>query len=117
MAQSQSMMDNTETFIQHYHDHPCLWQVTNAQYRDRFARDNALRDIAHNLGISSNEVKEKIKRLRTQYSAERRKYLKRKPTGSAADDSKTSKWRWYNSLEFLSDGLVHRSSHSNLDVV
>ena len=58
--------------------------MTNAQYKSRYARDDAIRAIARELTISTQEVKDKVRTLRTYYNSERRKTTKRK-TGSAGE--------------------------------
>ena len=68
--------DNTEQFIQFYSENHCLWQVTNAQYKNRYARDDAIRTIARELTISTQEAKDKVRTLRTYYNSERRKTRK-----------------------------------------
>ena len=107
--------DTTDQLIQLYHDNPCLWQVSNKNYKNRPLRDDAIREIAEELKLSTKDVKEKIYHLRTQYNYYRRQQTKRK-SGSGTDDS-SIKWKWFNSLEFLSDGSKQRASISNLDAV
>ena len=83
-SQSESS-DNTEEFIQLFHDNPCLWKVSDDAYKNRYIRDGAVRDMSNKLKLPPFEVKEKIRKLRTQYQPERRKALKRK-TRRGADE-------------------------------
>ena len=108
--------DVTEQLIELYRQHVCLWQVTDFNYKNRYVRDDALRSIAHELKLTTKEVKEKIVHLRTQYHHYRRQGTKRK-TGSGAEESKVIRWKWFNLLKFLSDTVKPRATLSNLDEV
>ena len=108
--------DCTEELIQFYRDIACLWQVTNLQYKSRYERDNAIRDIAQKLHLTSKDVKRRINNLRTTYQQCRRRISKRK-TGSEAEDTQPIKWKCFTSLELLSDGVLPRDSRSNFDTV
>ena len=109
-------IDTTEQLIQLYHEHPCLWKVADKDYKNRYIRDNAVRDIASELKIPITDVKEKIYNLRTQYNHYRRQLTKRK-SGSGVEDTSSIKWKWFSSLEFLSDGTKQRATISNLEAV
>ena len=106
----------TEQIISLYREHPELWQVSHKLYKDRYQRDECIRDIGAKVNLPASDVKARINKLRSQFSAERRKILTRK-TGSGADDFKSPKWKWFSSLEFLSDGLQQRATKSNLHLV
>ena len=108
--------DCTEELIQLYRENACLWHVTNSQYKNRYARDKAIRDIAQKLHLTSKDVRRRISNLRTTYHQCRRRITKRK-TGSSADDTDPVKWKWFSSLEFLSDSVLPRNSLSNLNTV
>ena len=75
----------TEQIISLYREHPELWQVSHKLYKNRYQRDEGLRDIGAKVNLPASDVKARIYKLRSQFSAERRKLLTRK-TGSGADD-------------------------------
>ena len=105
--------DNTEQLIHLYFEHPCLWKVTDLTYKDRYKRDAAYRIIGNELKIEATEVKVRLKKLRTQFLQEKKKLLKRK-TGSGADEVKSTKWKWFSALSFLSDSINQRPTKSTL---
>ena len=111
-----SPLDNTEQLIQLYREHPDLWDVTNTFYKDRYIRDESFRDIGAKLKIDPRIVKDRLRKLRTQYNQERRKFKTRK-TGSAAEHVRSPKWRWFNALDLLGDTFKHRKTTSTLDEV
>ena len=113
---SSPASDVTEQLIELYRQHVCLWQVTDFNYKNRYVRDDALLAIAHELKLTTKEVKEKVTRLRTLYHHYRRQGTKQK-TGSGAEESKVIKWKWFNSLKFLSDTVKPRATLSNLNEV
>ena len=108
--------DCTEELIQLYRDNECLWQVTNPNYKNRYVRDKAIRDIAQKLHLTSQDVKRRIINLRTTYQQCRRRATKRKP-GSEDEDAQPIKWKWFTPLEFLSDSILPRDFRPNLTTV
>lgn len=104
----------TERLIQLYREHACLWRVGDTFYKNRYARDDALRAIAQELKLSVSQVKHKINNLRTQYHHYRRANLKRR-AANPLNRSIQVKWRWYTALNFLSDASHSKAGLSNLD--
>ena len=113
MSASQLSTEQTEKLIQMYQEHECLWKVTDENYKDRYAKEAAFREIARQLGIPVADSKTKITNLRTQYQSEKMKLCRRK-SGSAAASNSVTKWKWYSSLQFLSDTCEPRRSISSL---
>lgn len=65
--------DTTLKFILLYKEQECLWKVDNITYRDRSARIAALRKILNGMnlpGLTMDDVKKKIKYLRSTYMVE-----------------------------------------------
>lgn len=58
-----------------------------------------MREISNALGCSSKEAYDKMRNLRVQFFAERRKTLMKR--AETDDDSYTSKWPYYNVLKFI----------------
>ena len=53
--------------------HPYLWDVFNRDYHDKTRRQQALKEIEDEIGISAEEIKNKIAGLRTQLGREMEK--------------------------------------------
>lgn len=70
-----------------------------ADFKSKTARIDALREISNALGCSSKEAYDKMRNLRVQFFAERRKTLMKR--AETDDDSYTSKWPYYNVLKFI----------------
>lgn len=51
--------DNTEQLIEQYQKHTCLWDVYDSNYKNRYTRDKALREIAGSLGSTMETVRNK----------------------------------------------------------
>lgn len=67
------------------------------------------------INVNSKQVQEKLNKLRNYYGAERRKEESSKVSGSGTNSVYTSSWRFYESLHFLRDNLIPRSTTSNID--
>ena len=104
--------DNTEQLIHLYFEHPCLWKVTDLTYKDRYKCDFADRIIRSELKIDATEVKVRLKKLQTQFFREK-KNIKRK-TGIGSDNNKSTKWKWFSVLSFLSDSINKKPINSTL---
>lgn len=63
--------------------------------------------------LIEDDVKAKIKSLRSTYGRERKK-KKVKKTGTGMDDTSTKTWRFFESLRFLDDFTIPKSSQSNI---
>lgn len=79
------------TLIELYKATPSLWDPSNAKYRDKKSRRQALYDISKTLSCSVEEVERKIHGLRTQFLRECRRHC----------DNST--WFGYASMKFLSN--------------
>lgn len=107
--------EDIEQLIHEYKAHPELWQVSHTLYKDRYSRDASLREIAAKLKMTVGAVKGKIKILRTQYNAERRKRRSRR--AAYGTDGRAVKWRWFQALDFLRDGFKHRQTQAATTLV
>ena len=63
-----------------------------------------------------DEVKAKVKSLRATYSRENKK-KKKKKTGTGTDKVDLSTWKFFESLQFLNDFIIPKTSLSNLQEV
>ena len=61
-------------------------------------------------------MKAKIKSIRATYCREKKKQ-KVKKSGQGLDDAPIKIWRFFESLRFLDDFIIPKSSQSNLKVI
>ena len=64
---------------------------------------------------TQTEIQQKLTRLRCYYTAENNKVEKSKVSGTDRDSVYEPTWIFFDSLEFLRDNLVIRSTKSNLE--
>lgn len=96
---------DTLEFIQDYQEQTVLWDVNSHLYCNKIARSDALDVLAKKYKMDVNTVKKKIKSLRSYFAKEHKKVKKRK-TGSGAEDIYISHWFAYKSLLFIADTLT-----------
>ena len=83
------MDDNTQLVLDLLRNQECLWNVKSENYRNRNIRDKALEEMVKQLNIpdlTQEEVKLKIKSIRTRYSSELTKVLKSLKSGAGRDN-------------------------------
>lgn len=68
-----------------------LWDADHTDLCNKIKRNYALERIANEFDIDVSAVKMEIKNLRSRFSKERQKTLKRK-SGSVADETYVSSW-------------------------
>ncbi|XP_045538547.1 uncharacterized protein LOC123722087 [Papilio machaon] len=106
-------------FITIYRNHECLWDTENENYKNRDARNTALIEFVKEFGVEGfgpKEITTKIKSLRTQYHAERKKIKDSMDTASGTDDVYKSKLSWYNLMDsFVMKTSEHRETTSNMN--
>ncbi|XP_068204943.1 transcription factor Adf-1-like [Palaemon carinicauda] len=88
--------------IECYRGYPLLWDPTHAQYKHRFKRADAWREIAENIQMERNEVEKKMKNLVTQFQRELKKRQEKK-SGDGAEDTYKSQWFSFSMMVFLAD--------------
>lgn len=74
-------MDENQTllFIEAYKAVKLLWDANHADYCNKFKRNDALEYIGNEFNLDASAVKVKIKNLRSYFSKERQKTLKKNP--------------------------------------
>lgn len=104
-------MDENKTlqFIEAYKAAKLLWDANHSDYCNKIKRNDALESIANEFNIDVSAVKIKIKNLRSYFSKERQKSLKRK-SGSGADETYVSSWFAYAPLLFVADSSTPRET-------
>lgn len=95
---------NNETiinFIETIRLRVCLWDNTDAEYRNRQLKKDEWKAVATEFGISAEEAQKKFKNLRTYFNNEIKKAEKRQRSGSGA--SQESNWFAFKTMLFLKD--------------
>ncbi|CAH2012199.1 unnamed protein product [Acanthoscelides obtectus] len=99
--------------IELYESHYNLWDCSSERYKNRNLRKSAMDEIASKLGVSAQDVKEKIHNLRCQFQTINRK-RKNTKSGQAAGDNFEVKWEFYDALKFI-DGPTNINERTILD--
>ncbi|CAK1587778.1 unnamed protein product [Parnassius mnemosyne] len=103
--------DDETTFklIEIFETKSILWDSSSKHYKNNINKCEAWEDISAALGISMQDAKSKINRLRSQFAREKKKILSSITTGVGTAHSKKSKWKFYDALKFLSDETIKTS--------
>lgn len=113
-------MNVTQTiqFVELYRDAECLWKINSEMYKDRNARDGALKKICDEMGINGfgiREVAQKIKNIRSAYYQELKKINNSKKSGASAIDIYQPKVPWFTIVHsFLKQNPEMNETVSNL---
>lgn len=108
--------------IELYKDNVCLWQVKHYSYKNRNARDAALRKILDCLkkqmpDVTSSDIKKKkLHTLRSQYRREMKLVKESSKSGAGAEEIYKPKLWCFDAFGFLYDGEEIRESISTLDL-
>lgn len=100
----------TIRFVELYKSHECLWNVHSPEYKDREFKRMALVNIAENMGIIGfgvNEIRQKIKNLRSTYSQEITKIKKAQEMGGGHSYYPNIKW-----FETMNEIMNHNRNYS-----
>lgn len=101
-------VENTCKLIELYRESKLLWDARHPDYKNRYKKADALKEIGILCNVSSEEVDRKIKNINTQYQREYRNYQLLKKSG--AGKTFVSKWFGYSLLSFLKDKNKPRPS-------
>uniref|UniRef100_A0A2A4J324 MADF domain-containing protein n=1 Tax=Heliothis virescens TaxID=7102 RepID=A0A2A4J324_HELVI len=108
-------------FIEIYRNHDCLWDPKNPNYKDRNARNNALEEFVREFGIDGfgpRDICKKIKNLRTQYHAEKKKIKNSMDTDDGDTEVYKSRLIWFDKMDsFLGKSFENRKTISNISCV
>ncbi|XP_072018760.1 uncharacterized protein [Amphiura filiformis] len=104
---------NTYDFIDEWRMEPCLWNDRAEGYRDKSARESALKRLAEKFNLNDSDVKGKITNLRCYYGKE----LAKQRGSEDSDEIYISKWPYFTSLEYLRDHITQRPSRRTGHVV
>lgn len=112
-------MDNKENiinFIEDYKQLPVLWQVNLKEYSNKEKRSDAMKYLCDKYKLDIKMCKNKIKSLRSYFSKEYQKCLKKK-SGSSAEENYISSWFAYKHLLFLKDTLTPGETKDTDDII
>lgn len=104
--------ENVLKLVELFRANRVLWDTNDAAYHNKIKRRRSLHEIAFTLQTTEEEVKKKIKGLRTQYASE-----KGKEARSNEEKEYASKWAHYQSLQFLDNHIFPAKSalHNSRD--
>lgn len=116
--------ENTLLLVNLYELQPTLYCVSSPLYKDKNARDIAIKTITEQLFIktklklSASEIREKINNLRTQFNEYYRKYEASIHSGMGAEEVEAAKPKWWlwEHLQFVKDGNKTRNATSSINV-
>jgi len=104
-------------FLELYQQHPCLYDKSLPEYKDRLKRNQAEDDLLNSSGLGSiKDLRCKVRSIRGAYNNELRKVKMSRITGSGTDEVYTPKLKWYNYAHaFLRKNTDHEpESETNL---
>jgi len=108
--------DHTQLVLDLLHNQECLWNVKSENYRNQNIRDKALEGMVKQLSIpnlTQEDVKLKIKSVRSRYSSELAKVLKSEKSGAGRDGIYVPKLFWLKQADlFLCSVCTLRLSSS-----
>lgn len=108
----------TSKFILLYREEECLWRIDSLTYRDRDARDTALRNIIAGMelpDLTIEDVKKKIKYLRSTYMVEVNKVQKSLRSGTGTGTIYKPSLTWFHEMDsFIKYTQVKRNTQSTL---
>ncbi|CAG4988173.1 unnamed protein product [Colias eurytheme] len=98
--------DTTCQFVSLYKKHECLWNVTLPEYKNKYNRDRALQAIQDEMaiqGFGANEIKNKIRSLRSTYYLEKKKIDKNKREGFSLYKPSL---KWFHIMQYIMHTLA-----------
>lgn len=100
--------------IAYYRENGCLWNIKSDLNKRNDIKKKCYIELSHIFNETEDNVKKKIRNLRTSYTTERKKVLDSKKSGSSADDVYKSGLFYYDEFNFLDPCLNCRPSKSNV---
>ncbi|XP_075211005.1 uncharacterized protein LOC142318318 [Lycorma delicatula] len=104
-------------FTKLYRDKECLWNIESPNYKNREARNKALKKISEEMaiqGFGPREVAQKIKNLRSTYNQEIKK-IENSKTSMLSEDVYKPKVPWFETMHemFLKLNTLETSATGN----
>lgn len=120
MATNRWSEDKSVKFVSVYENYECLWNTKCNEYRNRDVRAGAIKQLIkdmHELGVdmTEEEVKTRIKSIRTTYMSELRKVEKAARSGVSIDDLYKPTCAWFKDADrFLRHVVIIRPVFENV---
>lgn len=113
--------NTTMKFVEAYRERPCLWNVKDAIYKNKHARDTGYKEIENIMNIEGFgivEIKNKIRALRSTYSQEKKKIKDSKKSGAGTDQVYVPNVKWFKEMDSFLHHLEDnkRKTEDNLTV-
>jgi hypothetical protein len=96
--------EHMETFLEIYRNHECLWNNKSENYHKTNIREKAYETLHSELNLpqlSVNDIRAKIKTIRTRYSSELAKIRKSEKSGAGSKDLYVPRLFWFKRADFL----------------
>jgi hypothetical protein len=108
-----------QNFLEIYRNHECLWNKSE-QYHKTNIREKAYTTLHRELNLpqlSVNDIRAKIKTIRTRYSSELAKIRKSEKSGAGSNDLYVPRLFWFKQADsLLRDVCMPKDSSSNMQV-
>lgn len=104
-------VEKTISLIQAYELHPLLWNPSEKLYKNKYKRNDAIMEIASDMGCSVLDVKKKLESVLAQYRREKKNVTK---SGMATSDRKKP-WWGLKYLRFLDDKYTPNRTTTSSD--
>ncbi|XP_055839552.1 uncharacterized protein LOC129907397 [Episyrphus balteatus] len=108
--------EETKTLIQMYKDKECLWNYKSHLYKRTDLKKKAWEAMSAVFQKDLNEIKKKIKHLRSAYVAEKKKVEDSMRSGSGLDEIYIPHLYYFNEFNFLDSVIVLRKTNSNFSL-
>ncbi|XP_073811297.1 uncharacterized protein [Musca autumnalis] len=103
----------TLKLISMFRERECLWNTDSIKYRRSDLKTQALMEIANEVDMNVEDVKKKIRSLRSTYIGEKKKVDQSIMEGCDAEDMYEPLLHWYGEMSFLDDYIASRKPKSN----
>ena len=110
--------DEISVLIEAYAEHENLYKTNHKRYFNRDISQKSLTSMGSTLkenGITATvkQIGKKLTDLKNYYGGQKRMIESSKSSGAGADEVYVSPWKFYQSIEFLSDTLTPQKTKGN----
>jgi hypothetical protein len=107
----------TYKYVELYKEHECLWNMNSTLYKRKDARQSALEEIVGKMRLenfTTEDAKQKIKRLRATYQQESNKIDKSLSYGAGLEDVYKPSMKWFTLMtKVMKSGVLKRGTASS----